>query len=151
MAHTPTLKESSYIEFLNNCGLTEKAGKLLRALFEKCFSFNYIGLCVNTGLMLGDKELLHKLIDKESGYYFNVDEKTKVLEFLQEDYGEEVLREFKKLVSSLINKMGDREYKKAAECVLSLRDRMGEDVWKEFRDKGIYLKMKKGEITLNWK
>lgn len=65
--------------------------------------------------------------------------------------------------------MGDREYKKAAECVISLRDRMGEgawkeyvkelyrghlskrNLWKEFRDRGIYLKMKKGKVTLDEK
>ena len=168
------LKENPFLylnilDSINKSEKKKKPEKLLRALFEKCFSLNYFGLCVNTGLMLGDKELLYKLIDKESGYYFNVDEKIKVLEFLQEDYGDEVLREFKKLASSLINKMRDREYKKAVECVLSLRDRMGEDVWKEyvkglykghlskrnlwkeFRDRGIYLKMKKGEVTLDEK
>jgi hypothetical protein len=137
-----------------------------RALFEKCISIQYFGLCANIGLRLGDKELLRKLIDKESGYYFNTDEKIKVLEHLKEDYGEEVLREFKKLASSLINETGARQYKKAVECVFLLRDRMNEEAWEEyvkglylghsgkrnlwseFKERGIYLKMKKGEVTL---
>lgn len=141
--------------------------EVLRALFEKCFSFQYFGLCANIGLRLGDKELLRKLMDKESSYYFNVDEKIKVLEHLKEDYGEEVLREFKKLAGSLINEMGARQYKKAVECVFLLRDRMdGEawdeyvkglymghsgkrNLWSEFKDRGIYLKMKKGEVFLD--
>jgi hypothetical protein len=141
--------------------------EVLRALFEKGFSFQYFGLCANIALRLGDKELLHRLVDKESGYYFNVDEKIKVLEHLKEDYGEEVLRELKKLASSLINEMGARQYKKAAECVFLLRDSMSEEAWKEyvkglyrghsgkrnlwseFKDRGIYLKMKKGEVIMD--
>ena len=140
---------------------------VLRALFEKCISIQYFGLCANIGLRLNDKELLRKLLDKESGYNFNVDEKIKVLEHLKEDYGEEVLREFKKLVSSLINEMGARQYKKAAECVFLLRDRMDEEawdeyvkglymghsgkrnLWSEFKERGISLKMKKGVVFLD--
>jgi hypothetical protein len=140
---------------------------VLRALFEKCFSFQYFGLCTNIGLKLNDNELLRKLLDKESDYFFNVDEKIKVLEHLKKDYGEEVLREFKKLINSLINEMGARQYKKAADCVFLLRDRMdGEaweeyvkglylghsgkrNLWSEFKDRGIYLKMKKGEVFLD--
>ncbi|MDP2845139.1 MAG: hypothetical protein Q8N79_03560, partial [Candidatus Methanoperedens sp.] len=141
--------------------------EVLRALFENCISIQYFGLCANIGLRLGDKELLRKLMDKETGYYFNVDEKIKVLEYLNEDYWEEVLREFKKLASSLINEMGARQYKKAAECVFLLRDRMGEqawgeyvkglylghsgkrNLWNEFKERGISLKMKKGEVFLD--
>lgn len=111
-------------------------------------------------------KLLRKLLDKESGYYFNVGEKIKVLEHLKDDYGEEVIREFKKLASSLINETGARQYKKAVECVFLLRDRMDEEAWEEylkglylghsgkrnlwseFKDRGVYLKMKKGEVTL---
>jgi len=60
--------------------------------------------------------------------------------------------------------MGNRQYKKAAECVFLLRDRMNKEawgqyvkglykghsgkrnLWSEFRDRGINLKMKKGEV-----
>jgi hypothetical protein len=140
--------------------------EVLRALFEKCFSFHFFGLCANIGLKLDDKELLRKLMDKESGYNFNVDEKIKVLEYLKNDYGEEVLREFKKLAKSLIDKMGTHQYKKAAECIFVLRDRIDEEAWKdyvkglyqghsgkrnlwnEFKERGISLKMKKGEVFL---
>ncbi len=165
------LKED-HIQYWNILASIDKSEKrrdheeVLRALFEKCISIQYFGLCANIGLRLGDKELLRKLIDKESGYYFNVDEKIKVLEYLKEDYEEEVLREFKKLASSLINEMGARQYKKAVECVFLLRDCMNEEAWEEyvkglylghsgkrnlwseFKDRGIYLKMKKGEVTL---
>jgi hypothetical protein len=167
-----TLKEDPilYWNILASLDKSEKRKdpeEVLRDLFEKCYSFQYFGLCANIGLRLGDKELLRKLIDKESGYYFNVDEKIKVLEHLKEDYGEEVLREFKKLASSLINEMGSRQYKKAAECVFLLRDRMNEEawveyvkglytghsgkrnLWNEFKEIGIYLKMKKGEVFLD--
>jgi hypothetical protein len=91
------LKED-HIQFWNILDSIDKSKKrkdhegVLRALFDKSFSFQYFGLCANIGLKLGDKELLRKLLDKESGYYFNVDEKIKVLEYLKEDYGEEVLR-----------------------------------------------------------
>ena len=57
---------------------------------------------------------------------------------LKEDYGEEVLREFKKLVSSLINEMGARQYKKATECVFLLRDLMDEGAWEKYV-KALYL------------
>jgi hypothetical protein len=156
------LKED-HIQYWNILASIDKSEKrrdheeVLRALFEKCISIQYFGLCANIGLRLGDKE---------SGYYFNVDEKIKVLEYLKEDYEEEVLREFKKLASSLINEMGARQYKKAVECVFLLRDCMNEEAWEEyvkglylghsgkrnlwseFKDRGIYLKMKKGEVTL---
>jgi uncharacterized Zn finger protein len=140
---------------------------VLGALFEKCYSFQYYEICANIGLKLDDKELLRKLIDKKSGYNFNVDEKIKVLEHLKKDYGEEVLREYKKLISSLINVMGSYQYKKAAECVFLLRDKMNEgawgeylkglymehsgkrNLWSEFKDRGISLKMKKGEVFLD--
>ena len=165
------LKEDP-IQYWNILASIDKSEKrrdheeVLRALFEKCFSFKYFGLCANIGLRLGDKELLRKLLDKESGYYFNVGEKIKVLEYLKDDYREEVLKEFKKLVSSLINETGARQYKKAVECVFLLRDRMNEEAWEEyvkglylghsgkrnlwseFKERGIYLKMKKGEVTL---
>ncbi len=165
------LKED-HIQYWNILSSIDKSEKrsdheeVLRALFEKCFSFQYYELCANIGLRLDDKELLQKLLDKESGYYFNVGEKIKVLEHLKEDYGEEVLREFKKLASSLINEKGSHQYKKAVECVFFLRDRMNEETWEEyvkglylghsgkrnlwneFKDRGIYLKMKKGEVTL---
>ncbi|MBU3968076.1 MAG: SWIM zinc finger family protein [Euryarchaeota archaeon] len=166
------LKEDpiQYWNILSSIDKSEKRTyheEVLRALFEKCKSFQYFGLCANIGLRLDDKELLRKLLDKESSYYFNVDEKIKVLEYLKEDYGEEVLREFKKLVSSLINEMGARQYKKAAECVFLLRDRMDEEVWEEyvkglylghtgkrnlwneFEERGISLRMKKGEVFLD--
>jgi hypothetical protein len=151
----------------------DKIGKLkdhedvLRVLFDKCYSFQYYEICANIGLRLDDKELLRKLIDKKHRYDFNVGEKIKVLEYLKDDYGEEVLKEYKKLVSSLINVMGSYQYKKAAECVFLLRDRMDEkaweeyvkglylehsgkrNLWSEFKERGISLKMKKGEVFLD--
>ncbi len=165
------LKED-HILFWNILASIDKSNKkndpeILRALFEKGFSFQYYELCANIGLKLDDKELLRKVLDKESGYYFNVGEKIKVLEHLKEDYGEEVLREFKKLASSLINETGAHQYKKAAECVFLIRDRMDEEawmeyvkglytghsgkrnLWNEFKERGISLKMKKGEVFLD--
>ena len=76
------LKEDP-IQYWNILASIDKSEKwkdheeVLRALFEKCISIQYFGLCANIGLRLGDKELLRKLMDKESGYYFNVDEKIK--------------------------------------------------------------------------
>jgi len=51
---------------------------------------------------------------------------------------EEVLREFKKLASSLINEMGTRQYKKATECIFLVKDLMDEEAWEEYV-KGLYL------------
>jgi len=144
----------------------EELEEVLRALFEKCFSFQYFGLCANIGFRLDDKELLRKLMDKESGYYFNVEEKIKVLEHLMGEFREDVIKELKKLAGSLINETGNHQYKKAVDCVFLLRGRMSENnwkeyvmglykghsakrnLWKEFTNRGIYLKMRKGEVTL---
>jgi hypothetical protein len=123
-----------------NWRLKEDHEKVLRAIFEKGFSFQYYELCANIDLRLDDKVLLRKLLDKESGYYFNVGEKIKVLEHLKDDY--------------------------RVECVFLIRDRMNEEVWEEylkglylghsgkrnlwseFKERGINLKMKKGEVFL---
>lgn len=143
--------------------------KVLRAFFEKCFSFQYFGLCADAGLMLGDKRLLRELINEKSGYDFDVEKKVRVLEYLKEDYQEDVIRELKRLASSLINQTGNHQYNKATECVFLLRSLMDEDkwneyvkglyevhsgkrnLWKEFTNKGIYLKKRKGEVTLDEK
>jgi len=142
---------------------------VLHAFFEMCFSFQYYGLCADAGLMLDDKKLLYRLIDEKSSYDFDVEKKIKVLEYLQDDYQEDVIRELKRLASSLINQMGDLHYKKAVECIFLLRKLMCEDkwneyimgiygghygkrnLWKEFENKGIYLKKRKGEVILDKK
>lgn len=139
---------------------------VLYAFFEMCFSYQYYGLCADAGLMLDDKKLLYRLIDEKSSYDFDVEKKIKVLEYLQDDYQEDVIRELKRLASSLINQMGDLRYKKAVEYAFLLRKLMDEDkwneyimgiygghygkrnLWKEFEKKGIYLKKRKGEVTL---
>lgn len=143
--------------------------KVLHAFFEKCFSFQYFGLCADAGLMLGDKRLLRELINEKSGYDFDVEKKIGVLEYLKDDYHEDVIRELKKLARSLIYQMGDHQYKKATECVFLLRDLMDEgkwneyvmgiyrghygkrNLWKEFEKRGIYLKKRKGEVILDEK
>ena len=142
---------------------------VLRAFFEKCFSFQYFGLCADAGLMLGDEKLLHRLIDEKSSNDFDVEKKFRILEYLQDDYKGDVIRELEKLASSLITQMGDLHYKKAVECVFLLKKLVGEDkwneyimgiygghygkrnLWKEFEKKGIYLKKRKGEVTLDEK
>src|SRR3990170_4985115 len=73
------LKEDN-LQYWNILASIDKSEKrrdheeVLRALFEKCISIQYFGLCANIGLRLGDKELLRKLMYKEPGYYFNSDE-----------------------------------------------------------------------------
>lgn len=165
------LKEDLYLynnifESINKSEKKDVQEEVLRLLFKKCFSFQYYGLCAEIGLKLGDKKLLHDLIDKESGYQFDIDKKIKVFDHLKMDHKDEVVIEVKKLVSSLIKKMDNFSYKKAAECVFLLRDIMDEDkweeyvkglygghsrkinLWKEFNSKGIFLKKRMAEVTL---
>lgn len=169
-----SLNESEYIyneifDSINKSEENNDPDEVLRALFEKCFSAQYYGLCADVGFKLDDEKLLRDLIDKRSGYKFDLDKKLKVLEYLKDDYGEEVVRELKSLASSLIDLMKNNSYQKAAECVFLLRNIMGEDKWKEyviglykehsgkrnlwkrFNSKGIYLKKKKDEITFDEK
>lgn len=165
------LKKDLYLynnifESINKSEQNEALDEVLRLLFEKCFSFQYYGLCAEIGLKLGDKNLMHDLLDKESGYQFDIDEKIKVFNYLKEDYKDEVAIKVMKLVNPLVNKMDNHSYMKAAVCVFLLRDIMDEDkweeyvkglyaghsrkinLWKEFNSKGIFLKKKNTQVTL---
>jgi len=159
-----------YRNVLDSIDKSEKnkePGDVLSNLFDMCFSFQYFGLCADIGLKLNNKKLLRELIDKKTSYYFDVEEKVRVLEHLKDDYRSEVIKELKSLASSLINDMGHHQYKKAVECVFMLRHCMDKDdwmrymaglykghsakrnLWKEFSNRGIYLKMRKGDVTLD--
>lgn len=87
---------------INKSEKKEGLGEVLRSLFEICYSLRYYGLCADVGMKLGDKELLQKLICQKRGYDFDVEAKIKLLDYLKEDYEEEVEKELKKLAASLI-------------------------------------------------
>ena len=138
----------------------------LRSLFEICYPLNYFGLCVDIGIKLDDKNLLKKLIDKKSDYNFSNGKKIILLDYLKDDYGEEIIKELKMLTSSLIKEMNKKSYQIATNCIFRLRTLISEEkweeyvkgiyqghsakinLWKEFKKRGISLKKRKGVVTL---
>ncbi|KCZ72366.1 hypothetical protein ANME2D_00793 [Candidatus Methanoperedens nitroreducens] len=158
-----------YGDILDSIDKSEKKDemdKVLRSLFEVCYSFKYYGLCVDAGIRLGDKGLMRKLIDKESSYYFDTESKIKLLEYLSEEYREEVEIELKELAESLIKEKNNYAYEKATECVFLLREMMDKEEWEEyvkalygkhsrkinlwsrFKKRGVDLRMKKGVVGI---
>lgn len=140
--------------------------EVLRSLFERCYSLNYYGLCVDAGMKLDDKRLLRELMDKKTDYYFDVEDKIRLLEYLKDEYREDAVRELKGLANSLIKEKENHSYKKAVECVFLLRRIMSKDkwdeyakglyeghsrkinLWSEFTRRGVYLKKRMGAVTL---
>jgi len=116
---------------------------------------------------LGDKHLLHNnLIDKKTGYFFDTSERIKLLDYLRDDFKEDVGESYKELAESLVEEKNNFAYKRAANCVFKLRSLVekGEwntyvkelylahhgkiNFWKMFKEKGIYLKTRKGIVTM---
>ena len=141
--------------------------KLLRSLFDICYSFTYFGLCVDVGIELGDKDLLHNnLLDKKANYFFGTSKRIKLLDYLKDDFKEDVVAGYKELAESLIEEKKSSAYESAAYCVFKLRNLVKGDewathvkklywihsnkrnFWKIFKEKGIYLKSKKGIVTM---
>ncbi|MCX9011340.1 MAG: hypothetical protein OIN66_09475 [Candidatus Methanoperedens sp.] len=158
-----------YRDIFDSINKTEKKeglGEVLRSLFEICYSLKYYGLCVDVGVKLSDKELMRKLISQKRGYDFGVDAKIKLLDYLKEDYKEEVEKELKELAESLIEEKKNYAYGKAAECVFLLKKMMGKEEWEkyvkglysmhsrkmnlwlEFTRRGVSLKKKTGMVTI---
>jgi hypothetical protein len=151
---------------INKSKKKERLEDVLRSLFEICYSFKYYELCVDAGIKLADKEVLHKLIDKKRGYGFDVESKMKLLEYLKEEYKEEVAKELKAFAESLIGEMGNYAYKKATESVFMLKEMVSKEewgefvkalykahprkinLWDEFKKKGVYLKLAKGVVSM---
>jgi len=147
---------------LNKEGLEE----VLRSFFETCYSFKYYGLCVDAGMKLGDKALMLKLLDQKRGYDFDVETKIKLLDYLKEDYKQEVEKELKEFAESLIEEKRNYAYEKAADCVFLLRKVMTKNEWEnyvkglynvhsrkmnlwlEFTRRGVSLKKKMGTVTI---
>lgn len=151
------------------CEKKEVLDEVLRSLFERCYSLKYYGLCVDAGMKLDDKKRLRELMDKKTDYYYDVEEKIKLLEYLKDEHREEVVRELKWLASSLINEKENHSYKKATECVFLLRNIISKEkwdeyvkglyeghsrkinLWSEFTRGGVYLKKRMGAVTLEEK
>ncbi len=151
---------------INKSKKKERLDDVLRSLFEICYSFKYYGLCVDAGINLGDKELLHKLIDKKRSYGFDMESKMKLLQYLKGEYREEVSKELKAFAESLIGEMGNYAYQKAAECVFMLKEIVSKEewrefvkalykthsrkvnLWNEFKKRGVYLKQAKGVVSM---
>ena len=151
---------------INRSEKKDELGEVLRSLFEICYSLRYYGLCVDAGIKLGDKELMRKLIGKKRGYDFEADAKIRVLDYLKEDYKEDVEKELKMFAESLIEEKKNYAYEKAADCVFLLRKVMGREgwenyvkglynahsrkmnLWLEFTRRGVNLKKKMGTVTM---
>ena len=151
---------------VNKSERREGLEEVLRTLFDICYSFKFYELCVDVGIKLGDKRLLRKLIDKKSDYNFDAKSKIKLLNYLKEDYRDEVEKELKEFAEALISEKSNYAYEKAVECVLLLRKIMGKEeweeylkklyrahfrkmnLWAEFKNKGVYLKVEKGVVSI---
>ena len=143
-----------------------KTESALRDLFEICYSTECYDVCVDSGMELGDKELLRRLIGKERTYSFGVGSKMELLSYLLDEYPEEVAGELKALASSLIEAMGSCSYEAAADCVFRLKELVPDaewreyvkgvydrhyrkiNLWKEFKRRGVVLKRRKGVVEL---
>ncbi|HJH28393.1 MAG TPA: hypothetical protein C5S51_01665 [Methanosarcinaceae archaeon] len=155
------------LDSLIKCERKNGVEKLIRSLFDICYSFTYFGICVDVGIELGDKHLLHNnLIDKKTGYFFDTSERIKLLDYLRDDFKEDVGESYKELAESLVEEKNNFAYKRAANCVFKLRSLVekGEwntyvkelylahhgkiNFWKMFKEKGIYLKTRKGIVTM---
>jgi uncharacterized Zn finger protein len=121
---------------------------------------------VDAGMKLGDKALMLKLLDQKRGYDFDVETKIKLLDYLKEDYKQEVEKELKEFAESLIEEKRNYAYEKAADCVFLLRKVMSKkewenyvkglynahsrkmNLWLEFTRRGVGLKKKVGTVTI---
>jgi len=108
------LDRSSYfyrdvLDSIKKSGSLDKSGTedALRDLFEICYSTEYYDVCVDSGMELGDKELLRRLIGKERTRNFGVELKMELLSYLLDEYPDRVAEELKALASSLIEAMGN--------------------------------------------
>ncbi|MFP3947036.1 MAG: SWIM zinc finger domain-containing protein [Archaeoglobaceae archaeon] len=152
-----------YQEVLNS--LTDK--KVLRLLFDKCYSLGYYGICVDTGMKLEDKEIMRKLLKKNTDHFqFPVTSKIRLMDYLKEDYPHEVKEELKEFIESLINQKNNYSYEKAVKCAFILRKIMDEgswegyikkiyeshfrkiNLWKEFKSCGVSVKRDRGAVII---
>ncbi len=131
LKHDPYLFRD-ILDSINKSEKKEGLEEILRSLFEICYSLKYYGLCVDAGMKLGDKELMRKMIGQKRGYDFDVEAKIKLLDYLKEDYREDVEKELKKFAESLIEEKKNYAYKKAADCVFLLRKIMDKDKWENY-------------------
>lgn len=147
--------------------MTDGLDEVLRSLYNLCYVLKYYGHCVDAGIEIGDKELMHDLIDKRIQPYFNVESKMKLLEYLIDEYKDEVRGELMSFARSLIDEMNNDAYEKAADCVFLLREIVGKDewekyvkglylghfrkinLWREFGERGIHMKKKENVVTLS--
>ena len=155
------------LDSLKKCGGEDGTKKLLRSLFDICYSFTYFGLCVEVGIELDDKDLLYNnLMDKKAGYFFGTSKRIRLLDYLKDDFMEDVGGGYKELADSLIEEKKSSTYESAAYCVFKLRNLVEKEewdtyvkelylahhskinFWKKFKEKGIYLKTRKGIVTM---
>ena len=147
--------------------IKDHADEILYPLFDLCYSCGFYGLCVDIGIVIDDMEIMHKMISLGADHFnYTIESKMKLLEYLEDEYEEEVERELIKLTRFLIEKMGNYSYEKAAECVFLLRKMMGRgkwdeylkglyighfrktNLWKEFAKRGIHMKKKGDMVTI---
>lgn len=155
------------LDSLTKCDRVDGMENLLRSLFDICYLFDYIGVCVDVGMELGDKNLLHNnLIDKRTGYFFSTSERIKLLDYLNDDFKEDVGKGYKELAELLVERKNNFAYERAAYCIFKLRNLVDKEewnayvkelylahhskinFWKFFKEKGIYLKTRKGFVTM---
>lgn len=167
------LEPSSYfyrivLDSITKGGALDKSGTedVLRDLFEVCYSTQCYDVCVDSGMELGDKGILRRLIGKERTRSFGVESKMELLSYLLDEYPGEVGEGLKALAASLIEAMGSYSYEKAADCVFLLRGIVSDaewreyvkgvydlhsrkiNLWKEFKRRGVVLKRRKGVIEM---
>lgn len=156
------------LDSIKKSGSLDKSGieDALRDLFEICYSMGCYDVCVDSGMELGDKGLLRRLIGKDRTRSFGVESKMELLSYLLDEYPDEVAGELKALASSLIEAMGGYSYEKAADCVFLLKEIVSDaewrgyvkgvydlhfrkiNLWKEFKRRGVVLKRRKGVVEM---
>jgi hypothetical protein len=156
------------LDSIKKGGALDKSGTedALRDLFEICYSTQCYDVCVDSGIELGDKELLRRLIGKERTRSFGVESKLELLSYLADEYPDEVAGELKALAASLIEAMGGYSYEKATDCVFLLKEIVSDaewrgyvkgvydlhfrkiNLWKEFKRRGVALKRRKGVVEM---
>ncbi|NMG82609.1 MAG: hypothetical protein GIS02_00160 [Methanosarcinales archaeon] len=156
------------LDSIKKGGALDESGteSALRDLFEVCYSAQCYDVCVDSGMELGDKRLLRRLIGKERTCSFGLESKLELLSYLLDEYPDEVAGALKALATSLIEAMGNYSYEKAADCVFLLRGIVSDaewreyvkgiydqhfrkiNLWKEFKKRGVVLKRRKSVVEM---
>ncbi len=117
----------------------EDATELLSRLFDICYRDNYYALCVDTGIELKNTEMLRRLLEMKTDYWFTPDTKLKLLRFLSLYDPENARKNLESFIKDLIDEKTDYAYDNTIRCIIELKGLMSKEEWIGYL-KGLYTK-----------